>query len=482
MTADLTSDRPENRAAYPFRSVVDDSGKTLLSQGIEYVRSRQFDQAIALFDQSILHAANQHQSDLLAKSAYHRGCALCRIDKYQAAITDFTYLLAPDTSSQWAIEKRALIYVQRGNTYRRLGHHTQAIADLNQAVQLSGGSAQSYGCRGLLRSDAGDFEGAIADFNQALTLHPTFAQGYLWRGFAQLNNQRPEAAIADLTRAIEAIPTCAEAYNHRGLAYFYLSEFDAALADFNQAIRLDGQFAEAYNNRGCLLQLLGDTTAALIDHDRSIKLNSKLAEQYLNRAALTSLGENTTDALADYSKVAGLETNSAAFYRRRSQIYVHEGDFKSAIADLSTAISLIPTANAHYQRGIAYLTLKQNSLALQDFDQAIALSPDFGSPYAERARLHFNNNNPQQALNDANQAIALLPQSSPQYREATITRCLSHFLLGDTPQSRLRHRHQAQTDIEQLTAYFESQANQTPKGSNCESICAAADADSFCDS
>ncbi len=435
-----------------YFSQVTFEAQKLLAAGINCAHQQDFERAIILFTQALQISSqfSSKQHPIALKSYYHRGCALCRQGQYGQAITDFTQvisvviLLGKNISTKAAERQLGAInladtYVHRGNAYRHLGHYDLALGDLNQAVERSGGSAQSYGCRGLLRLDMGEFGEAIADFDQALAIHPTFAQGYLWRGFARLRSGNFEQSLADLTHAIDAIPTCAEAYNHRGVAHFYLHYFAESLADFDRAIRLEPTFAEAYNNRGNLHRLLGASASAMADYNRAIALDPSLAELYLNRAATADIttAQGLADSAADYAAIADLSTYAtydAAFYRHRADVRAAQGYFLEAIADYTAALAQVPTAYAYHQRGRAYQSMGKYQQALADFDQALALSPDYAAVYCDRAHLRFYNHQNHGALADADQALALATDTDTtrlkhNLKQLYVTRALAHFCL-----------------------------------------------------
>ncbi len=475
MTADFAADTAASQAPQTdsaARAIA--PAKQSLARGIELATLREFEAAIAHFTHAIrltqnilrnlpspdpIRAATKKISRdevasieiAAAQSFYHRGCALCRLERYEGAIADFTHLIQqPPTSSaipaSWLIAKLTEIYIHRGNAYRRLAQHSQALADLNQGVARSGGSAQSYGCRGLIYLDREDFEAAIADFNRALTLHPTFAQGYLWRGFAYLRSGVPELAIADLDRAISAIPTCAEAFNHRGVAYFQLGDLIGAQADFSAAIRLNRGFAEAYNNRGNVRQLVGDTEAAKVDYDEAIALNSQLVELSSNRRVIADVGDTT----AAESVILERSTDSAATYRRCAEVRLKAGQIEAAIAEYTAALTIVPTAHALYQRGKLYAKAGKTTRALADFDQAIECSPDYGQVYGDRAQLRFQRQDLTGALADIDQATSLLDSVS---KEIYVIRCLANCALGNQPQ--------VLSDFEQLVMQFQTDSLQS---------------------
>ena len=457
MTADFTADiliRPVPQAIA--------QAKTLLTQGIEFAKLQEFERAIAHFTQSIhltltlLKPNPEHSGDptqtrslnvagvnvaemsvaevttvevTATRGFYHRGCAFSRIERYDRALAAFPHLVRqPPTSATipatWLISYLTDIYIHRGNAHRRLGEYPQALADLNQAIKRSNGSAQSYSGRGLLHLDTSDFEQAIEDFSAAIQQHPTFAQAYLWRGFAYLRGQKPQQAIADLDHAIAAIPTCAEAYNHRGIAHLHLNNLTKAQSDFSQAIRLNPTFAEVYNNRGNLHQLLGDHSSATIDYERANALTH----------GLTQSNNHPT----------------AAFYRHQAQINATAGRIDAAIADYSSALSITPTAYALYQRGKLYVQIGENEKALADFDRALVRSPDYAEIYCDRSHLHFQAHNLPSTLADTNKAIELFPLSYA-LKETFITRCLTHFSLSN--------KQQALADFEQLVTLIEGHHN-----------------------
>ena len=363
-----TSTPVQRRAFLAAETAIETAlAKDLLIQGIKSSRSGDFKRSVILFTQAI--EEDSIDPVITLKSYYYRGCALSSLGWYDAAIADFSQVIQFSdratniTPVAVPTAKLTELYIHRGNAYRQLHHYTHAATDLEQGVIRSGGSAQSYACRGLLRLDIEDFAGAIADFTRALHVHPTFAQCHLWRGFAYLRKGHPYEAADDLSRAIESIPSSPEAYNHRGVANLYLADFSQALSDFNQAIRLNPKFAEAYRNRGILRRLMGDMASAEVDCDRALFLDPQL-----------------------------------------SQIQS---------AQSSEQVTPPHTAYEHYQQGLFHLKNNHLTAAIQSFDAAIALSPDYTEPYIDRCIARFHTHNTTAALEDFERIIANIQISHP---------------------------------------------------------------------
>ena len=79
----------------------------------------------------------------------------------------------------------------------------------------------------------------------------------------------------------------------------------------------------------------------------------------------------------------------AVAHNNRGDAYVAQGNFEAAINDYDQAISLNPDfARPFNNRGFAYLKKGESDRALKDFDQAIKLKPDYGRAFANRAEAY----------------------------------------------------------------------------------------------
>jgi tetratricopeptide (TPR) repeat protein/S1-C subfamily serine protease len=95
---------------------------------------------------------------------------------------------------------------------------------------------------------------------------------------------------------------------------------------------------------------------------------------------------------------------------------------RQAIQDFNKAIQLNPQyANAYFTRAYLYEQLGEVQRALSDYNQAIALDPKFTSAYSNRGLLKIEKlNDPQGALADYNRALAI----NSNYADAYVNRGL----------------------------------------------------------
>ena len=116
--------------------------------------------------------------------------------------------------------------------------------------------------------------------------------------------------------------------NDRGMIYLEQGEYQLAIDAFDEAIRLDPQDAIAYYNRGIA-----------------------------------------------YNGQGRGDTRGAARFNRAKQ-------------DFDQAIRLNPQADAYYNRGVAYRNLGQYENAIEDFDEATSLDPQYAEAYYLRGSVY----------------------------------------------------------------------------------------------
>jgi uncharacterized caspase-like protein len=137
---------------------------------------------------------------------------------------------------------------------------------------------------------------------------------------------------------------------------------------------------------------------------------------------LSLIGSRPLDEKAKNSNITAEDLLKMGFDKYNKE------DYKGAIEDYDQAIKLKPDyADAYYNRGIARSDLGDNKGAIADYDQAIKLKPDFAEAYYGRGNARSNLSDNKGAIADYNQAIEL----KPDYADAYINRGNARSKLGD---------------------------------------------------
>lgn len=202
--------------------------------------------------------ATRSPDDLLAQ-----GLNFLRSRNYQGALENFNQAIQQDP-------KDAKLYVNRSKARLSLRDSEGALADLNQALQLDPqDSNQAYLNRGNLYLTQGRLPAALADYNQALQRNPRNAEAYYQRAIVMERMGNRLQAQNDLTQAIGFNPRLAEAYSRRGALYAAQGDRMRAMTDFNRALLFDLFLASAYFNRAGLHAQMGNRPQAMSDYQRA---------------------------------------------------------------------------------------------------------------------------------------------------------------------------------------------------------------------
>jgi len=120
------------------------------------------------------------------------------------------------------------------------------------------------------------------------------------------------------------------------------------------------------------------------------------------------------------------QSGDAYFYRAYAKSDL--GNKQGAVADYNQAIAINPQyAGSYYNRGLAKYALGDKQGAVIDYTQAIAVNPQHFKAYSNRSGVRREIGDNPGAIADANQAIAI----NPQYAYAYMNRGNAKSALGD---------------------------------------------------
>jgi tetratricopeptide (TPR) repeat protein len=178
----------------------------------------------------------------------------------------------------------------------------------------------------------------------------------------------------------------------------------------------------------------------------------KEAAVALQRGQIDQAVQFYTDALAD----KGLSNDKrAVVFNDRGVAQMRRQQYKLAIEDFNRAVQLSPEyAPVYNNRGNALLALGVPREAIKDFDRAIVLGPSYSAAYANRASAHLRLNALDRAHADYSRAIELSPQSV----SALNGRGLVH-MAADRPHAAIRDFTRAVSVDARFVAGYRNRAN-----------------------
>lgn len=109
---------------------------------------------------------------------------------------------------------------------------------------------------------------------------------------------------------------------------------------------------------------------------------------------------------------------SAKAYLNRGKILEDQKKQEEAIRDFNNAIALVPNySEAYYNRGLAYFYQKKYNEAISDYTAAINYNPTLAVAWYNRAGTYFTIGKPKEALSDALKAKELGYEVDPKFIE-----------------------------------------------------------------
>ena len=184
----------------------------------------------------------------------------------------------------------------------------------------------------------------------------------------------------------------------RGLAYRHKGDNDRAIEDFNQALRVNPSNAEVYYSRGRAYADKGDNDRAIQDCDQALRTNPTYAAAFILRGNAYALQSTTTTAPCRTSSRPPTESS----LRRR--IYY---TIINAMAIMAASIWIVAVRNSEpsdadsfYGRGLAYSHKGDHHRAIQDYNEALRINPNYSAALYNRRTAYAHEGDDLRAIAD----------------------------------------------------------------------------------
>jgi len=204
-------------------------------------------------------------------------------------------------------EEKANLLYQRALSEAWLKKYDEAIADLQQAVQILPNHLGAHAMLAETYAAAGKTEEALASYTKAVELFPNNPLVFNNRGMFLQQQGRVTEAITDFTRTLEVDPNYFYAYTNRGFALLQSDNPQAAEADFNASLRLSADQPFVYNLRGQARLAQENVDGAIADQQRVVQLRPQDASSHSDLGFTYFFTEDFAQALASFDKAVQLD-------------------------------------------------------------------------------------------------------------------------------------------------------------------------------
>uniref|UniRef100_A0A8C5R2E8 Tetratricopeptide repeat domain 13 n=1 Tax=Leptobrachium leishanense TaxID=445787 RepID=A0A8C5R2E8_9ANUR len=210
---------------------------------------------------------------------------------HDEAIKHFSSLLQDDSDLVSANYGRGIAYGKKGlHILSPLGRISEALSDLNQAVQIQP-SARLFRHRGTLHFISEDYVAANGDFQRSLDMNQNQPITVLYKGLTFFHRGLLKEAIETFKEALKLKSNFIEAYKSLGQAYRELGNFEAAMENFQKALMLNQNHVQTLQLRGMMLYHHGSLREALTNFKRCLQLEPyNEVCQYMKGLSHVSMG------------------------------------------------------------------------------------------------------------------------------------------------------------------------------------------------
>src|SRR5262249_9799154 len=171
--------------------------------------------------------------------------------------------------------------------------------------------------------------------------------------------------------------------------------------------------SNAARERFWLRVATGDARGALEDYGRLPVSERSTAEMERARAWAAANTGQTTELIAALTAALEKEPDNVECLAWRARVLLSSREFREAEGDLTRLIALRPQdPDAYLQRGAARTALKKTRGAIEDFERASNLKPDWPTPQAALAELAFDAGAYDRACDLASRVIKKDPANS----------------------------------------------------------------------
>ncbi len=396
-------------------------------------------------------------------SYINRALSRVNINNLRGAMSDYDTALDLDPNNFLAHYNRGLLRMQ-------LGADNDAIEDFDYVIEMEPENVLAIFNRGILRENTGDLQGAIRDYTKVINQFPNFWTGLSYRagcyrklGYtAQAEKDEFVIYKAQMDKRLGIQPrwSADKVKEMRKRGEIDPDKYSSIVVDdAADEHEYQSEYRGHVQNRSVSLDYRPLFLISLFPYNNGMKTYQAFdrdVEKFNSAAGSPTLyvacGNQGLGSIATTSAFALVDTLTAALFvssskektkqllMQRAAAFAVVQNYADAIADLDEVIasdSLM--AMAWWQRAVCQTMLNnfniaqgvdarlKASLAMDDFNRALAVAPNNAYLYYDRASLHLSAGNAAAAIEDYTTAIRI----EPHLAEAYYNRGLLYYSQGD---------------------------------------------------
>lgn len=212
-------------------------------------------------------------------------------------------------------------------------------------------------------------------------------------------------AERDSKKILEEEPDCFLARVYLGKIPYYRGEDDQALSYFEELAEVDSTRHHPYHYRGLIFHENGRHFDALVEFIKAFESNPQLGTGYYINTIAPLMTDRNRFITQRIDSVASVKPDLSSLHVGKGLFYYINENYREAVEHFKEAVNINrENAGGWYFAGRCYDLLDEVSLALNAYNQAIALREDYRSAYYFRGLKRINTGDWRRGCNDLRRA------------------------------------------------------------------------------
>lgn len=271
------------------------------------------------------------------------------------------------------------LYYRRGRFHLENDNVFSALNDAQKALELDSSQSAYWLLLADVQFKLGKFSETRSLLEKVLQRDPNNTHALLNYAEFQLYLQDYPKVFEYVNRVLQKAPYTARAYFIKGMAYLEMGDTALAQSSFETVVDIDPEHFHAHMQLGILH---GARLSPLCEsyYRQAMRLNPQKPESYYGLAYYYQQTKQTDKAIDMYKVLLhNVPGNPAALFNLGYLYLLEKREYPIAIQYFSEAIRYDGKyAEAYYNRGYAYELMGEKDAAVRDYQNALALKPDFG--------------------------------------------------------------------------------------------------------
>lgn len=331
-----------------------------------------------------------------------------------------------------------LAYQERGKIYLILGDSIQGLADYGEAIKINPRDGDAYESRAQLYYELGQYDESDADYNAMTKVDPSNVIGYMGLGRNAYVRGNYEEAIKLYDKMIKIDSDYSGAYTFRADPYIKLGRYVEAADDVIKAISIDNDYWAV----STLLEFPAEQTTLLTTKLKGMaarnphealwpyymamvyddkKMYEKAIEAYDQAYRIDAHPSFITgkidcyENLGEYAKAyellikyEQLIDDEEYVIQTKAGILGEGGDVEGAIMEWCKLIERHPDYyGVYYMRAFYEDNSNQTEAALEDYNMAIILDPNYAYSWLGKGDMHLRRGEREEAIEAYKRVVEL---------------------------------------------------------------------------